>query len=192
MAARRRVPARRRPAAGDEGQSLIEFLLLLPLLVGTVVILVRVNTAIQISIVNQQYARAQALFIAHHSPNFPRLRHHDRFLERVSNQMVIGVSENNRPDDDDGSDYVPAASTQIVARSRKLAGTDGNAGEIPDLRGKVRIRNTISLCTQPIVMKTPNGVQKVVGGLQKVPDVANATDFLYCTTRLQGMETLRP
>ncbi len=175
----------------EEGQSLLEFLLVLPLLIGTVVILVRVNTAVQMSIVNQQYARSHALFIAHNSPVYPRWRHHEKFFLNGTNQVVMGVSENNlRSDDEDGAEYFPEASTQLVSRNRRLAGTDVSGGEIPDRRGKVRIRNTVSLCAPSIVMRGNGGSLLPVG--PDMPEVADATSFLYCASRLEGMETLKP
>jgi hypothetical protein len=48
---------------GEAGQSLLEFLLMFPMLLALVIVLIRVNTAIQISIVNQQYARAQTFVL---------------------------------------------------------------------------------------------------------------------------------
>ncbi len=44
----------------ESGQSVLEFLLLIPLIVALTVLLVKMNAVIQVSIVNQQYARAQA------------------------------------------------------------------------------------------------------------------------------------
>ena len=179
-----------RKTRDESGQSLLEFLLMLPVMIGTVVILMRVNTAIQMSIVNQQYARAQALFINHHSAEYPRLKHYPKFLANSTNQMVIGVSDNNlSSEDSDGSEYVPSASAQIISRTRKLAGSDGQAGEIPQLRGNVRIRNTVSLCTQSIVMKGAGGVQLVASNL---PEMQDPKAFLYCTSKLSNMETLKP
>ena len=52
----------------EDGQSIVEFLVSLPLLVGLAVVLIRVNSAIQMSIVNQQYARAQTLNLTYNSP----------------------------------------------------------------------------------------------------------------------------
>ena len=172
---------------GEEGQSLLEFLLFLPLLVGMTVVLVRANQAIQMSVVNQQYSRAQALFIAHNSAEFPRRRHHERFAHTGSNQMILGVSENNiRMEDGDGNEYVPKAQTQMVARNRRLAGGVPTPGEWVDSTGTVRIRNTVSLCAPSIVMKGGNGR---VG--PDMPEIADAKSLLYCASRLEGMETLR-
>jgi len=47
--------------SSERGQSVLEFVFMLPILLGLIVIMVRSNTVIQMSIVNQKYARAQAL-----------------------------------------------------------------------------------------------------------------------------------
>src|SRR4051812_43761116 len=87
-----------RKKEGESAQALVEFLLLLPAVIVLIVVLVRVNSAIQVSIVNQQYARAQALWLAFNSPVFPELRHRVKDFQsgsKMSNQMVIGVAQNS-------------------------------------------------------------------------------------------------
>jgi hypothetical protein len=130
----------------ERGQSLLEFLLMFPMLLALVVVLVRVNTAIQISIVNQQYARAQALFIAYNSPQFPRLDSRmANLVKKEYSQMIIGVSENAPPSrEDGGGKYNPKAASQNVARRKVAEGEDAEG----DLRALVRIRDTVTICTQ--------------------------------------------
>ena len=127
------------------GQSLLEFVLLLPSLLGLSVILIRVNTAIQRAIVDQQYARQQALFLTVHSPIYPNRRLIAGSFTRAlkSNQMVIGLSENVA---NVASNYVAQASTEYIARKPGL-GSDEPQKE-PNERAKVRIRSTVTLCTQ--------------------------------------------
>src|SRR5262249_40646084 len=142
MAANKRHPER--------GQSILEFLLMLPLMVGLVVIMVRVNTAIQMSIVNQQYARAQALFLAINSPIYPSLGlQQSQLAGKGYNQMVIGVSENSYPLDRDAN-VPPKASTLNVTRDPRAL--DGRPQEEPPERAWVRIRDTVTLCTQSVVI----------------------------------------
>jgi hypothetical protein len=57
-------------------------------------------------------------------------------------QMIIGVAENAAPKE--GGDYEPKAASQNIAR-RKVAEGDDPEG---DLRALVRIRDTVTLCTQ--------------------------------------------
>jgi len=82
-------------AKNEEGQSLLEFLLVLPVLLGLVALMTRVNTAIQASLVYQQYARAQTTFLTFNSPVYPSLRLQASELNGKNyNQMTIGVSDN--------------------------------------------------------------------------------------------------
>ena len=149
----------------DSGQSILEFMLMLPMMIGLVLILVRVNSAIQVSIVNQQYARAQAHWLAFNSPNFPqRLKGGkdsiliNSFINKPSNRMVLGVSENNASGGDDAQ-YTPEATTQIVARSKAKAGSDNTAPGDDSFteRGTVRIRTTVAMCTQTNVITGASG-----------------------------------
>ncbi len=127
------------------GQSLLEFVLLLPALLGLCVIMIRTNTAIQRAIVDQQYARQQALFLTIHSPIYPnrRLIMGSFIRTNKSNQMVIGLSENIA---NTTSNYVAQASTEYIARKPGL-GSDEPQKE-PLERAKIRIRSTVTLCTQ--------------------------------------------
>ncbi|MGE4107014.1 MAG: hypothetical protein AB7F66_07335 [Bacteriovoracia bacterium] len=138
-------------ASDSRGQSVLEFLFLLPILVGVTVTLVRVNTAIQMSIVNQQYARAQALFLAFNSPTFPELskRVAVRMREQNVGMMVVGVTNNLAPDADNEGAYIPEASIQAITRpgQRVPAGLD-DPGDPRAQRANVRIRNTVAICTQ--------------------------------------------
>lgn len=127
----------------EAGQSLIEFLLMLPLLIGMVIILIRVNTAIQISIVDQQYARAQALFLTFNSPFYPKLNIQQVLGQSKINQMMVGVSDNVAPE---SGSYSPTATVQRITRTLANVGSDSPKEE-PIQRGKVRIRNTVTLCT---------------------------------------------
>ena len=139
----------------DSGQAMVEFLLLLPAVVILIAVLVRVNMAIQVSIVNQQYARAQALWLAFNSPVYPELRHRVKNFQqgsKMSNQMVIGVSQNSFPEEGDEV-YQPEATVQNVSQ-RKTGGNDDPQIE-PEARSRVRIRTTVSLCTQANV--SPDG-----------------------------------
>ncbi len=141
-------------AKKEEGQSVVEFLLMLPILIGMTVILTKINTAIQISIVNQQYARAQTHFLTYNSPYYPTLRKQQRLIETSSNQLVVGVSDNAAGGSD--TKYVPKATVQSIARSRRVVGSDA-AKEEPTQRAKVRIRNTVTLCTQTLTVPTRSG-----------------------------------
>lgn len=131
----------------QSGQSILEFVLLLPLMVAVTFILLRVNTAIQMSIVNQQYSRAQALFLTYNNPVYPSLRFRaapgNRMTEINVDQMVLGVSDNKAT-----AGYEPLASTQSIVRPGQSIGNDEPGNEQAAERGKIRIRNSVALCTQ--------------------------------------------
>src|SRR4051812_29317262 len=98
------MDARTQKQSSDSGQAMVEFLLLLPAIVVLIVVMVKVNMAIQVSIVNQQYARAQALWLAFNSPVYPELRHRVKNFQtgnKMANQMIIGVSQNSFPEEGD-------------------------------------------------------------------------------------------
>src|SRR5690606_35627967 len=87
------------PIASEDGQSVIELLLSIPLMFSLTMMLVKVNTVAQISIVNQKYARAQALFLTYHSPVFPDLNRQAQMRQAGSDRLIAGVSENVGPED---------------------------------------------------------------------------------------------
>ena len=104
---------------------MLEFLLMLPVMMGLVILMIRVNSAIQVSIVDQQYARAQAHFLTFGSPVFPQISQRVPNLDgKGYNQMVMGVSDNltslrAQP-------TYPGATTQNIARNRKVAAMGNN------------------------------------------------------------------
>jgi hypothetical protein len=135
----------------EEGQSVLEFLLMLPMMVALVVILVRINTVIQISIVNQQYSRAQALSLSYNSSVYPLLRlRNPELTDKGYNQMILGVSSNKAE-----RGYHPEAATHYIAR--KKGEPSGEDKKEPKTRALVRVRNSVTLCTQPNVVSGSGG-----------------------------------
>jgi hypothetical protein len=130
----------------EQGQSLLEFLLMLPMMIGLIVIMSRVNSAIQASIVDQQYARMQTLWLTFNSPVYPKLGLQSSELNGKNyNQMMIGVSDNEITSDSNQ----PVASTTMITRSPASAsGASNDPQQEPLTRANVRIRNTVTLCTQ--------------------------------------------
>lgn len=143
----------------ESGQSVLEFLFMIPVLIGLVILLIRVNSAIQISIVNQKYARAQTTWLTFNSSVYPRLSWRDSnsrkngMVDLGYNRMEIGVSE--RPVRDTGGEAV--AQTQIIARDARKAGADGGSQLEPETRGNVRIRTLVGLCTPTFSVKGTSG-----------------------------------
>jgi len=162
--------------SGDQegGQSVLEFLVLLPAMVGLTVLLVRVNTVIQVSLVNQKYARAQILFLTMNSSEYPTLENRfasDGMYDLESNEMIVGVSNKVAPDA--GEDYPP---DPIIYKITRPGGPGGDDSEPePDRRDKIRVRNTVSLCTQLNFVKV-NGTKVPYDGR---PVTGNA-QFEFC------------
>lgn len=128
----------------EKGQALFEFLLLLPLMVIVTTLLIKVNTTTQLSIVNQQYARAQVLFLAYNSPEYPELRL--RQTRRPQDVLYLGVSENLPSDRLNEGKYVPEAPSFKITRPSAPIGNNDEKTE-PEIRGIIRARNNVALCT---------------------------------------------
>jgi competence protein ComGC len=135
----------------DEGQSVLELLLVLPLLMAILMMIIRVNTVIQMSIVDQKYARAQTLYIAGNAAEYP-LRAHivDELGRSGMNQLVVGVSEDPPSDADGESDGATAASSYYIGRRPGGMGEMTDAGDDITRRTNIRVRNTVTICLPPI------------------------------------------
>ena len=156
---------------GEEGQSILEFCFMLPVMVGLAMILFRVNTTIQMSIVNQQYARAQALFLTFNHSIYPyRDLRFAQLTRKGYNQMVIGVSDNPAA----VGGYSPAASTFTI--SKQPGGSEETRKE-PERRSNVRVRTTVSICTQPNVIG-PN--QPILDPSTGLYALSESTKFDLC------------
>ncbi len=126
---------------GEDGQSVLELLLMFPVLIGFTMILMKINTAIQISIVDQQYARAHALFLTFNHSVYPRISLQQVLMNQGDNQMLLGVSDNPA-----SAGYEPEATIESVSRSKTVQAPDDPKTE-PKTRARVRIRNSVTLCS---------------------------------------------
>lgn len=154
--------ARSTAQKSESGQSLIEFMFMLPLMLGLTVLLVRITTAIQVSIVNQKYSRMQVHALARNSPYYPSQRIRNGLLDSGTNRLTVGVSD----DSTSGSGFVrPKATEILVARSRALAsGGSQDSGSVTS-RADVRVRSTVTLCssTHALSANTINQSHNLVG-----------------------------
>lgn len=167
----------------ESGQSVLEFVFMLPILVGLIVVMVRTNTVIQMSIVNQKYVRAQALWLTFNSPYYPRLSLRksrelcgdfdpaDQFIKYGFNRMVIGMAD--QPVEDTGGKA--NAVTQFVARDASQLGNEGPSQSEPLDRAKVRVRTTVALCTQTNAIVTSKGLCGTTSS-----NIGENTVFDYC------------
>jgi Flp pilus assembly protein TadG len=168
----------------EEGQSLLEFVFGLPLLIGLSLIMIRVNESIQMSIVAQRYVRSQVLFLAQNSPEYPR-RDLARALTAANrNQVIMGLRE--QPALDGEVKEEPKASTNMISRSKSTSINDLTSGtaEEPAKRSNVRIRNTVSLCTQSYFVNAQGGPKPLSADTLVEP--FKSSQFEYCVANLQG------
>jgi hypothetical protein len=136
----------------DSGQSLLEVVLVLPILFLFVGLLYKVNMAIQMAINNTQYARSQIYVLTSNSPEYPR--YEIRFLwnlfgQNSQDRMVLGVADPEAlaaaTANEDSIEPLP----QAVKIGRKQTTVKGSLerGEV-ELRNEIRVRNTAAICTQ--------------------------------------------
>lgn len=137
-----------------KGQSLVEFALLVPLMIGLFKVLVGVETAISTAIGNQKYARAQLHFLAFNHRYYPE----NKFLTlrdgRVKQRFWMGVTEPNLYG---LGDRVPAISVQVpvtAGANPPRDSEDGGAEEYPTVsnRQNVHVRVSVFTCVPPIAV----------------------------------------
>jgi hypothetical protein len=151
--------------SNESGQSLIEVVLIVPFMMALVLGLIRAATIVQMAIVNQKYARAQALFITYNSPVYPRAEFTESwYVPRGLSQMVVGVQDQVIGDGSDDAvreENQQRASVYPItpkgAKAYELNIDDGSVQEEPSRRDLVRIRNTISLCTPLFAIRAAGG-----------------------------------
>ncbi len=139
--------------ANEQGQALIEFILLIPIVLLFVWYLVHVNVAINKSIVGQKHARSQLflkMFNHRSGPMFSEISQSGRshFYIGVSDEVVAG-------------EVRPKAPTEMigVGPSPKLAKDMNDEPGEPAAnspRQRVRIRTVFGICTHR--KKAPSGL----------------------------------
>ncbi len=168
------------------GQSVLEFLIVLPMMVGLAVMLIKMNTAIQVSIVNQQYARAHTLWLAFNSNEYPEWTFRTPHLVRKNyNKMVLGISENAAPATPEEI-YLPEVIKMKITPGRSLVSDAGNQQnqEEPERLSIIRVRTSVSLCTQSNFVTA--GGEKVPLGAETLREGFNPSGFEYCRGPLDG------
>src|SRR5690606_10882360 len=90
------IMAAKEGSRDESGQSVLELLFMLPILVGMAVLLIRINMAIQVSINNQKYARAQTLYLTFNNSVYP-VRDLFGGAAPPFNRMEVGISEESPP-----------------------------------------------------------------------------------------------
>lgn len=137
----------------ESGQALVEFLLVIPAIILFFVLMVRINSAVQVSIVNQKWSRAHIHFLAMNSPVFPMLKFREDpsrgMAVSKSDQFVLGISGDLL---EDGDEVTPSATVIAIKGKRGLPGMptrgDNSNQSEPARRDQIRVRNTVTMCTQ--------------------------------------------
>jgi len=163
---------------------LLEFLLLLPFLLGLTILMIRANAAIQISIVNQKYARAQTHFLTFNSPYYPDVglngKRKTDMIASGTNAITMGVAEKALEAGEDG-DTQPEAPMQMVARSVAKAGEKPAAQQTTESSGWVRVRNTITLCSGSHSFAIEGGFASI----KRISEGVTPGSFNFCRESFQ-------
>ena len=170
-------------AGNRRGQSVLEFLLVTPILFGMTMLMIRVNSVTQMAIVNQRYAREQLMFIAGNGADYPRRPSMvSEYATNGGNVLTIGVSDTPPPSGDTETESIIPATTYSIARTPASPQGDNSTKE-PTQRTNIRIRNTVSICMpfisnggQPVIPVPQNGAISNYG----VPNAPQG--FAFCST----------
>jgi hypothetical protein len=166
----------------QSGQSILEFLVTLPLMLGLVMLMIRVNTYIQMGVVNQQYARAQTLFVSGNGAEYPQRPLVITNLAKARyNQFVVAISDNEQSLDADPNTPQLATTYHIVPPGAPV-GND-NAQTEATQRGNLRVRSSVTLCL-PMLVSGGTPLRPINGFIQ--PGAAagpgtSAQQFVYCS-----------
>jgi len=131
----------------QKGQSLIEMVVAVPIFLGFVWILFQVNTAIQVSINNQQHSRGQMLHLAFNSPIFPELKFRVAPAGMVENKTDLFIAGTSAEHVEDGTSTVLATVVSVARDAKKVLGESTQSLPV-GVRTNVRVRDTVAMCTQ--------------------------------------------
>lgn len=142
----------------EEGQSLIEFIMIIPLLMAFVWYIVHINLAINKSIVGQKHARSQLFLKMYNHRSGPVL---SDFGNTDRSHFYIGVS--GEVIQSAANPIAPVESLGLGPSPKKNPEANDGEGEAPlgTFRQRVRIRTAFGICTHR----------------KQVPDGSGPTDF---------------
>lgn len=136
----------------EEGQSILEILILVPFLFMFVGLLYKITMATQMAINNTQYARSQIYVLTANSPEYPRLEFRwnpGMFAAKGQDRMVLGVADPKALTTSAGQEGTiePMPQTQKIGRIGSTVTGNTDRGEV-NKRTEIRVRNTVGICTQ--------------------------------------------
>ena len=137
-----------------KGQSILEVVFIMPFLFLFVMVLFKLNLAIQSSINNAQYSRSQLLSLAANSSDYPRISFRTLpktgFIALQQDMMLIGVADPtaiNQAGSSSSGAMEPIPQTQKIDKTGvNIQGSNDNGEQTK--RNEMRIRNTAAICTQ--------------------------------------------
>lgn len=131
----------------DSGQALIEFIIMLPAVLAIFWYLLKVNMAINTSIVHQKHVRSQTFLKMLNHPNGPVIGEYEEnpgirsvFFMGVSSTKVGPSGSENR---------APTVAMGVGFRPRPIPGANDDVGEVEvnQLRQNIRVRTSFGICT---------------------------------------------
>lgn len=165
------------PRLDEEGQSVLEFLLMVPAMLAMTLLVIRINTVIQMGIVNQQYSREQLFILSGNHPVYPRLDRREFLAKTGLNRLTLGVAEEQVAADTGAY----TASTFYIHRRPGL-GSEENGEEVKE-RANVRVRNTVTICTPVYTLDPGGGPDKQIfrpGAEWSLRDSVPSPKFPFC------------
>lgn len=152
---------RAKKIARDEGgQSMIEFIMLIPLIMAFVWYLVHVNMAINKSIVGQKHARSQLFLKLYNHRSGPVA---NEFGRSERSHFYVGVSAS--PTGASNTAVAPIESLGIGMNPtpNTAANDDPGDAEPGSLRQRVRVRTAFGICTHRKRLKDGSGLTDFCG-----------------------------
>lgn len=138
------------------GQSVVELILLFPVLFVFASLMYKTNMASQVAINNAKFVRSQLFILTGNSAEYPRLQFRFQlfgkgrsFAAQNHSRMLVGIADPSEAQkyDDDDVELRPIPAMIDIRRNRGALSGSEDVGE-PNRRTNVRLRNTASICTQ--------------------------------------------
>lgn len=131
----------------EKGQALLEFIMMLPMVLAFFWYTLKVNVAINKSIVAQKHLRSQLFLKLHNHRDYPVINEYENNPGDRS-AYFMGVSDLSTLGGDQFSP-APIVNIGIGTNPRSLAGTRDDEGEAQPgwLRQNVRVRSAYGICT---------------------------------------------
>ena len=141
----------------NNGQSLLEFAILLPIIVLMIQILIETESAISTAIVNQKFARGTLHFLMFNHRNYPEFQFAKKNDDgNFKRRYWVGVDDHVAPPGQNGTvkPYAPVRPIGLVKRLPSDAENEPPQSEYPDIQERkyLRIRPLTYTCLPPLAV----------------------------------------